>query len=355
VPRIEVDVRTPIGEAPERAHNRWDPGIPPVLTVAPGEAVELDLRDGLDVQIVPGTSAAQLAGLDTSRGHPLTGPVAVEGAEPGDLLEVEVLEIQPDAWGYTVIVPGFGLLPERFPDPFVVEWELRDGVARSPQLPGIGLRGEPFLGVVGVAPSHERLQEFARREAEAAGMPPTAEGAVPPSAAAGLRTIPPRETGGNMDVREVRAGARLTLPVDVPGALFSAGDAHFAQGDGEVCGVALEMAARATLRFELRRDPPWRPRFPTVEYEDVPVPPRRWFATTGLPVTRDGRNVRLDTTLAARAALEDMLEWLVRVRGLTEQQAYVLAYVAVDLRISEIVDVPNVLVSAAIPLDVFDG
>jgi formamidase len=137
--------------------------------------------------------------------------------------------------------------------------------------------------------------------------------------------------------------------------LVSAGDAHFAQGDGEVCGVALEIAARATLRLGLRKRPAWRPRFPTVEYEEPPSPPRRWFATTGLPVTRAGRNEHLDTTLAARNALEEMLAWLTEVRGLSQEQAYVLASVAVDLRISEIVDVPNVLVSAAIPLDVFES
>jgi formamidase len=208
VHRLALDSSRPLGEQPENGHNRWHPGIPPVLRVRPGEAVAFDLRDGLDVQIRPGSTEADVLALDVNRGHPMTGPVHVEGAEPGDLLDVEILDLTPADWGYTIILPNLGLLGDRFPEPFVVEWEIRDGIARSPQIPGVAIAGEPFLGVIGVAPSPPRLAEFAAREqalldAGALVMPPDSRGAVPAGgrpATEGLRTVPPRENGGNMDV-----------------------------------------------------------------------------------------------------------------------------------------------------------
>jgi formamidase len=209
---------------------------------------------------------------------------------------------------------------------------------------------ETFAGVVGVAPSHELMEEFRRREEglRSRGQlvaDPLPESAVPAAAAAGLRTIPPRETGGNLDVRQLVAGSRLWLPVSVPGALFSIGDLHFAQGDGEVCGTAIEVAGAATVRFRVHRGGAGL-RFPS--YETPARPGRRSFATTGIPV-----EAGLDVTAAAREALLEMIGHLERTYGLERPAAYALCSAVVDLRISEVVDVPYPVVSALLPLDVF--
>lgn len=362
--RLSVDASVSLLDEPTSGHNRWHPGIEPLLTVRPGDVVTFGLRDGLDVQIRPGSTVADVVALDVNRGHPMTGPVVIEGAEPGDLLDVEILDITPDGWGYTIIMPRLGLLDYRFDEPFVVEWDLTGGVARSAQIPGVTIPGEPFLGVIGVAPSIERLRAFAAREQAlletgALVMPPDARGAVPSvgvAALEGLRTVPPRENGGNMDVKQLRAGTTVTFVVEVPGALFSVGDPHFAQGDGESCGVAIEMAAETTLRFSLRRQEElaWAPKSPSFVFTAPASAERRYLATTGVSLDRDGSNRFLDVFGAARNALDEMVEYLVRERGFTANQAYVLVSVAADLKISEIVDVPNALVSAVIPLDIFD-
>ncbi|MGH3013192.1 MAG: acetamidase/formamidase family protein [Gaiellaceae bacterium] len=339
-------------------HNRWHPDLEPVATVAPGGRLRLETEDGLAGQLGPESAHADAATLDLGLGHPLTGPVYVDGAEVGDVLEVEFLDYETAATGVTAIIPGFGFLADLFPDPYVVAWQIDGGRARSPELPGVAVTGAPFAGVAGVAPSHETLERIRAREEElrergGAVAPDLPETAAPPEAASGLRTIPPREPGGNLDVPQLVAGSRLLLSVDVPGALFSVGDLHFAQGEGEVCGTGIEVAGAVTLRFGLRKEPTWRPTFPA--YASPPRPERASFATTGLPVDESGRNESLDLSLAARRALGEMLGWLTAERGLGREAAYVLMSVAVDLRLSEVVDVPNPLVSAILPLDVFDA
>ena len=219
----------------------------------------METLDGLDGQIKPGTTAADLAGIEMGRVHPLTGPVHVEGAQPGDLLAVRIEQIVPANRGFTMIMPGFGFLRDLFTTPFLVHWEMANGFAQSPQLPGVRIPGAPFMGVMGVAPSHELLQRIVAREAELLGrggmvMPPDAAGAVPTAeaiAGKAIRTIAPHETGGNFDIKSLTAGATLYLPVQVPGALFSVGDAHFAQGDGESCGTAVETSATFVARFDV--------------------------------------------------------------------------------------------------------
>jgi len=334
-----------------RAHNRWHPDLEPVATVAPGAEVTLETRDGIDGQLTRESTHTDVLALDLGLAHPLTGPVYVEGAEPGDLLEVELLAYEPADFGVTALVPGFGFLADLFADPYLVKWEIADGVARSQDLPRVAIPAEVFAGVIGVAPSHERLEEFRVRErAIATRGGPVAdelpEAALPPGAADGLRTIPPREIGGNLDVRQLVAGAKLFLPVQVDGALLSIGDLHFAQGDGEACGTGIEIAGKVTIRLGLRKSPSWLPRFPA--YEAPARPFRRSFATTGLPV-----DSAMDLTRATREALLEMISWLGATHGLGREQAYALCSVAVDLRLSEVVDVPNPLVSALIPLDVF--
>jgi formamidase len=362
--RIGADTRLPLAEEPDRGHNRWHPDIPAIATVPCEEVVEIETRDGIDGQIDASSGPGDAAALDMDRPHPLTGPIHVEGAEPGDLLEVETVAIEPDSYGFTVVRPGGGPLGEEIDQPFVVHWAIGDEIARSADLPGVAIPGAPFMGVIGVAPSLDRLRKIAAREAEllargGAVRPPSPAGAVPIDGAlaqAGLRTIPPREIGGNLDIKRMTVGSRLLLPIDVPGALCSVGDAHFAQGDGECCSQAIEMRATVQLRFRLRKGATlaWRPTFPVVEYTEPVLPrARARIATSGIPVGLDGRNEELDLLAAARAALREMVAYL-GTRGLSREQAYALCSVAVDLQISEMVNVPNAVVVASLPLDIFE-
>jgi len=361
---LKPPIRRPLVDAPETGHNRWHPDLPPALVVEPVDEIVIDCRDGLDGQITPATLDADLLAVDLDRGHPLSGPIAVRGAEPGDVLKVEILAVETDDFGSTAIFPGFGLLGDLFEKPFLVTWGLHDGTATSGRLEGVRIPADPFVGVIGVAPSPARMEQFRAREAavvEAGGvaLPPDANGAVPPGepyASTALRTIPPRETGGNLDVPQARAGSTVFLPVDVAGALLSLGDVHFAQGDGEVCGTAIEAHGRVTIRVDVLPAAKLGHRPQTPAFESVEPAwkgGRRHFVTTGLPIRPDGSNADLDTTLAARNALLAMIDWLGAERGLSREQAYVLCSVAVDLRISEIVDIPNPVVSALCPLDIF--
>jgi formamidase len=360
--RVAVSRDRSIVQDPENSHNRIWPDLPPVASVEPGEELVLELRDGMDGQLSPSSSSDSLETIDLDANHPLTGPIEVRGAEPGDVLVVEIRRIEPDGFGTTAVIPGFGLLGDEFSRPFLVRWRIEDGVARSPELPGIAIRGRPFLGCVAVAPSTELLDRAARREAALAKrggvvLGPQPRSAVPatePYASHALRTIPPRENGGNLDVAQVSEGSRLLLPVYVRGAMLSAGDAHFAQGDGESCGTAIEVAATATLAVSLRHAE-WRPRLPVVEYTQPASAARQCVETIGLPLTDDGENADNDLTLAARRALTEMLCWLEAERGMRREQAYVLTSVAADLSVAEAVNVPNGIVVCRLPLDVFES
>ncbi|MBI2467666.1 MAG: acetamidase/formamidase family protein [Candidatus Rokubacteria bacterium] len=299
-------------------HYEWNNAIPPRPTIAPGDTVVFDTRDAADGYYTPASTAADVAARGPFRGHPLTGPVRVEGARPGDVLVVEILDVRPAAaFGWTHIRPGRGLLPEEeFPKPYLQIWDLSDGThARIER--GIAVPMAPFPGVMGVA-----LDE--------------------PGA---FSTMPPRKNGGNMDIRQLTAGTTLYLPVWVEGALFSVGDGHGAQGDGEVCISAVEMAARVTLRFDLRHG--------RALYEpQLRIPARRASEVEQGPhyvTTAHGP----DLFAAAQQAVRHMIDHLVTERGLTREEAYVLASVAVDLKISEIVDAPHWIVSAFLPERVF--
>jgi formamidase len=354
--RISVDTSRPLREAPSEGHNRWHPDLEPIARVAVGTELTLETRTGFGRPIHRGLTSADLAFGDRGVSHEMTGPVYVEGAAPGDLLQVEILALEHADVGVTGFIPGFGLLGDLVKEPYLMLWELADGHARSAQLPGIAVPGATFPGVIGVAPSAQRLAEYRRREDElrrsgVAIAEDAVEAAVPRSAAAGVRSLPPRETGGNMDSRGLVAGSRVILPVDVAGALFSVGDLHFAQGDGEVCGTAIETAGAITVRFTLEKRPAWRPRFPI--YETPAAPQRAYLATTGLPIDPEGRNAPMDLTLAARGAVLEMINYLSSVRGLSREAAYALCSCVVELRISQVVDVPNPVVSALLPLDIF--
>jgi formamidase len=332
-------------------HNRWHPEIEPVAEVDPGEELRLETEDGIAGLLTRESSHADAGSMDLGGAHPLAGPVFVRGAEPGDVLEVELVSYETADFGVTALIPGFGFLADLFPEPYVVKWEIADRVARSAELPGVAVPGDPFAGVIGVAPSHASLTRFREREEalRARGelvADDAPEAAVPPSAASGLRTIPPRELGGNLDIRGLVAGSRIWFPVEVPGALCSVGDIHFAQGDGEVCGTAIEVAGAVTVRFAVRKEPARR-RFPS--YETPARAGRRTFATTGIPV-----EAGMDLNAAAREALLEMIDHLEHRYGFARAAAYALCSAVVDLRVSEVVDVPYPLVSALLPLDVFD-
>jgi formamidase len=364
---VSIDRKRPLHAEPKTGHNRWHPDIPPAVEVDEGEEVALETRDAIDGHLNAKSTEADFASLPVGAIHPLTGPVLVKGARPGDLLEVEFVDIVPERWAFTAIVPGLGFLRDVMTTPFLVHWDIADGWATSRQLPRVRIPGGAFMGVSGVAPSRAQVDAWARREAEllARGglvFPPDAGGAVPsagPAATQGLRTLPPRENGGNFDVKQLTKGSRLLLPVAVDGALFSTGDGHFAQGDGEVCVTAVEMAATCVVRFRVHRSEAERkgirwPRFQRSDYFVDPrfAAPQKFIATMGMPVDDSGANQGENLTLACRNAVLHMIA-LLQERGYTREQAYCICSVAVDLRISNVVDVPNYVVSALLPEDIF--
>jgi len=366
---VEIDRTKRLGDQPTTGHNRFHPDIPPLVAVDEGEEVVLATRDGVDGQLGPSTTEADMAAMQAGAIHPLTGPVFVNGARPGDVLEVEFLDIAPQPHAFTAIVPGLGFLRDLFTTPFLVQWTIRDGWATSSRLPGVRIPGAPFMGVSGVAPSAGQVRAWAARENELMGrggmvFPPDATGAVPgdgPAATDGLRTLPPRENGGNFDVKQLTKGSKLFLPVAVEGALFSTGDGHFAQGDGEVCVTAVEMGATVAVRFRVIRGSAATramraPRFAHAGYFAPPewASPRGFVAAMGMPIRDDGVNDGENLTLACRNALLNMID-LLQERGWSREQAYVLCSVAADLRVSNVVDVPNYVVSALIPEAIFSS
>ncbi len=363
---IELDYTKRCADEPTKGHNRWHPDIPPAVEAEPGEEVVLQTRNAFDGEVTPKSRASDLRSANLNLVHPLTGPVYVRGADPGDLLAVNILNIEPARWGFTTIIPGFGFLRDLYLEPFIVHWNIADGYAESPDLPGVRIPGAPFMGTIGVAPSRRLRQEILLREDElrrrgGAVLGPEPRHAVPawePVASEGLRTIPPRENGGNLDIKQLTAGTRLLLPVFTEGALFSAGDAHFAQGDSECCGTAVEMDCTLHVSFQVRKGEASRRnlRFPIFERDDYftspeMAAPRRFLAAIGMCIA-DGVNESENATLAARHALLNMIQLLME-QGWSREQAYCICSVAVDLKISEMVDVPNFVVSAFLPLDIF--
>ncbi|MQF69081.1 acetamidase/formamidase family protein [SAR202 cluster bacterium AD-804-J14_MRT_500m] len=366
---INIDRSKRLKSEPDTGHNRWHPDISPILEASEGEEIVLETRDALDGQLGPGITESDFSKVESGAIHPLTGPVYIQGAEPGDLLEVEFLDIIPQPFGFSAIIPGFGFLRDVFTSPFMVHWKISDGWATSDQIPGIRIPGASFMGVSGVAPSEIQLQQWTAREADlesrgGLALPPDVGGSVPESgivAKYGLRTLPPRENGGNFDVKQLSKGSKLFLPVGVEGALFSTGDAHFAQGDGEVCVTAVEIGATVNVKFRILKNEAYRknirwPRFQRDSYFIDPqwAVPRNFIATMGMPVTDDGVNHGEDLTLACRNALLNMID-LLQERGFSRNQAYVICSVGVDLKISNVVDVPNFVVSAFLPEEILHG
>lgn len=302
---------------PRKVHFRWNNALEPAVRIQPGDSVSGWCQEVSNAEITSTSTAQDLVKPSFGFHYPLAGPIHVETAEPGDALEVEVLELRPGAWGWNGIPPGIGLLSEEFPGPQLRHWDLSNG--RTTEFkPGIVIPLEPFLGVMGVAPAEPG--EF--------------------------RVTPPGHFGGNMDIRHLNAGARLLLPVMVDGALFSTGDAHAVQGDGEMC-VAVECPMSFGLRFHVHKAAHlpapqfWtRKRSPLTGHDTD----RGYFVTTGI-----GPDLMQDSKDAVRA----MIRWLTALHDLTPEEAYLLCCTVLDLKISEIVNRPNWIVSAYLPLGIF--
>lgn len=296
----------------------WDNAVEPALEIESGETVLLHVRDASDEQIHEGSGVEDVGKLDFSHVNPVSGPVYVKGAKPGDALAVELLELRPQEWGWTAIIPGFGLLADEYPDPWLRISRVDADSGRVRFSDRVSLPFRPFPGTLGVAPDE-----------------PGAHSIVPPS-----------RFGGNMDTKHLNPGVTLFLPVGVEGALFSLGDTHAAQGDGEVCGTAIETAMDVVLRLSVRRDV----RVDAPQY-DVPAGLVGAHEQSGYHVCT---GVGPDLMEAARDAVRATVGWLGERHGLDREEAYALASVACDLRIHEVVDAPNWVVGCFVPESIFD-
>ena len=365
---IRIDQSKTLSDEPGTGHNRWHPDIPPILTIEPGDEVLMETRDGGDALISRDSALDDLLSLDLNLVHPLTGPIYIEGAEPGDLLALEILDVIPGDYGFTLSLPGFGYLRDVFDEPFCAKWEQTAEGAVCDKIPGVRIPGAPFMGVMGVAPSRDLLARIAARENDliAAGgmaLPPSAEGAItrnPVIAGEALRTMPPREHGGNFDTKQMTAGTTVYFPIYAEGALFSAGDGHFAQGSSECCGTAIETNTTLHARFDLRKGLAAERGIRDIHYSRKDTAPvghaldrGGYYATTGLPIQEDGVNLAENINLATKNALLNVIDHLVHERGFTRLQAYVIASVGVDVTVDGIAAVPNTVVSAVLPDDIF--
>ena len=294
----------------DQTHNRFSRTIPPILRVPSGAIVEAETEEATDGQLTPDSGTEDLASLDIGLIHPLTGPVYVETAEPGDVLAVTLHEIEMRDWGWTAFTPDFGFLADEFPEPYLKIYRFEEGATHADFGPGVRIPLRPFPGVMGVAPDTDEL----------------------------LTTIPPRANGGNMDNQNLTVGTTVYFPVLVEGALFSIGDPHAAQGDGEVCGTAIEAPLRIVYEVNVikgARSIP-EPQYETDEY----------YAVTAFATTIDE---------AARKATRYMIDYLVEAHGMDRSDAYALCSLSGDLKISEVVDEPHVLVSMHMPKSVLGG
>ncbi|MEM2893606.1 MAG: acetamidase/formamidase family protein [Candidatus Bathyarchaeia archaeon] len=300
----------------DRVHYYWDRELEPVIRVSPGDTVYYELREVSDGQINPASNPEVLREIDWGRVYPLAGPVYVEGAEAGDALEVEVLDIHPGPWGWSAIIPGFGLLEDEFREPKLKIWDLSYG-DHTYFREDIKIPLEPFCGTMGVAP-----KESGKRA-----------------------VMPPGMHGGNMDIKHLMRGSRLLLPVWVDGALFSVGDPHAAQGDGEVCVTGIEAPMHLSLRFKLRK----RMNLDAPQYI-TPPRPRCISDEAGYHSTL---GIGPDLFEASRDAIRRMVNFIADRWKMERWEAYILCSVVVDLKLSEVVDKPNWIVSAHLPLSIF--
>ncbi|MCL9817002.1 acetamidase/formamidase family protein [Natronocalculus amylovorans] len=307
-----------LSAADRNVHSVWDNSLDPVLTIESGDVVRFDCRDALDGQVGLDSTADDLANASFDPVHPLTGPVYVEGAEPGDVLEIELLDLQHKGWGFTGYMPGemgLGLLPEDFEEAGYYAWDLEGDIGKF--VNGIEVPLDPFPGTLGVAPAEDGAHD----------------------------TLPPRNVGGNMDVKHMTKGSTVYLPIEVEGALFSTADCHAAQGDGEVCVTGIESPMFVTARLSIRKEmnikqPQFKTNGPfTPSGQDEPM-----YATTGIAE---------DLMIATKKAVRHMIDHLEANHDLTRGEAYMLCSAIVDLKVSEVVDAPNWIVTAYLPESIF--
>ena len=373
-------------------HNRWHPDVPAVASVKPGSDFRVECREWTDAQIGNNDSANDVRDVDLSRAHMLSGPIAVEGAEPGDLLVVDILELGPcqapqekgdapgQGWGYTGIfarVNGGGFLTDHFPNSYKAIWDFRGQEATSRHIPGIRYTGITHPGLFGTAPSAELLAEWNRREqalidtdperVPPLALPPLEEhtlagnltgGELSKVAREGARTVPARENGGNHDIKNFTRGSRVYYPVFVDGGKLSGGDLHFSQGDGEItfCG-AIEMGGFIDFGVDLIKDGMNKY---GIHSNPVFIPGRveplysEFLSFIGISVDEEGTNRYMDATVAYRRACLNAIEYL-KTFGYTGEQAYLLLGSApIEGRISGIVDIPNACCSLYLPTAIFD-
>ncbi|MFF0572896.1 formamidase [Streptosporangium saharense] len=372
-------------------HNRWHPEIPPVARVKPGDSFRVDCREWFDGAIHNDDSAEDIRDAPLKTVHALSGPFAVEGAEPGDLLVVDILDLGPipqedsgplagQGWGYTGIFPtknGGGFLTEQFPDAYKAIWDFSGQVATSRHIPAVSFTGITHPGLMGTAPSPALLSKWNAREAALIAtdpqrvpplaLPPEPQdailGAVPSSefdrvASEAARTAPPRENGGNQDIKNLTRGSRVFYPVFVSGANLSLGDLHFSQGDGEItfCG-AIEMGGFIDLRVEVIKGGMETYR---VGENAIFMPGRtdpqysEWLAFSGVSVTLDGEQRYLDSQLSYQRACLHAIDYLTAF-GYSPEQAYLLLGAApIEGRFSGVVDIPNSCATVYLPTAIFD-
>jgi len=367
--RFACEVGVPLAQQPRLGHNRWHPEIEPLVRLDPGDDVILESAGYDDYQLRDDDSLVDVESIDLSRTHPITGPVHVNGAQPGDLLVVDLLDLAPlSGVGYSCVVPAIGgILKDVFPRGFKSVWYMRGAAyAESRHIPGVRIPALPHPGVIGVAPSAELLATWNRREAPLVGTgeaygpnPATAllRGNTDPTALAeAARTVPPRENGGNVDIKNLSIGSRVYFPVFVEGALFSIGDLHFAEGDGEATWNAIEMDGVSWLRFDLIKGGAADRRLTSPVFQPGPFEPdfgKRYLTFTGFCFAQE-RQASNDCTFAAREAMLRAIDYITQF-GYTGEQAYTILSVApIEMRISGITDVPNACVTLSVPVDIFD-
>ncbi|BFH73023.1 acetamidase/formamidase family protein [Sulfurisphaera javensis] len=303
-------------------HNKWDNSLPPIMSISDGDIITVETKEASDGQITETSTEKDLSKLDFSRIHPLTGPIEIKEAEPGDAIEIEFLEFKHKGWGWTGVIPGFGFLAdEQYTAPIDLQgpalkiWKVDEKYAYATfgELK-VKIPIYPFPGVIGTALPYRGK----------------------------FSTIPPRENGGNMDIKHLTVGTKLYLPVFVKGGLLSIGDTHLAQGDGEVCGTAIEAPMEVTMKIRLIKNVGLtQPVFITKKVKEMEF--NEYISYPGIDP---------NLWVASKKAIKGIISLLAKY--MTPVEAYMLASVAVNLRVSQVVDVPNWIVTAYLPKDIFE-
>lgn len=385
-----LDSNKPFSDQEKIGHNRWHPEIPPVETLKPGDSFRVDCREWFDGAIKNDDSADDVRDAPIDVVHALSGPFAVEGAEPGDLLVVDILDLGPipqetgplagQGWGYTGIFPknnGGSFLVDQFPDAYKAIWDFSGDTATSRHIPGVSFTGITHPGLMGTAPSADLLASWNKREGDLIAtdphrLPPLALPPEPNSAILGsldgedyrrvaseaARTAPPRENGGNQDIKNFTKGSRVFYPVYVKGGNLSVGDLHFSQGDGEItfCG-AIEMGGYIDLRVDVIKggmetygvseNAIFMPGRTAPQYSE-------WLAFSGTSVTLDGEQRYLDSQLAYQRAILHAIDYLTTFGWSREQAFLLLGAAPIEGRFSGVVDVPNSCATVYLPTEIFD-